>query len=355
VRNYLDVSYRRTLENRPQEADIRPAVRRMVVLRSDRGKKAPFSPDGPLLWSEIDVVRTDLFAPALVPALFSPEPVQVGSSWLAAPRAVQELTDFDPVESGEIRLRYEANVTLEGRNYARLTLTGQVQGTTEDGPARQRLDGTIFFDLAAARLASLNIRGTRELLGPNGETTGRIEGQFTLTRTLAQSADRISEAALQGILLAPDAENTLLLYDDADLGARFLYPRRWRVAKVQGRQLTLEEPRGGGVLLTLEPGEKLPTVQQYLQESRDYLSRQGAKVTAISTPQRWTGWKPGLTGERFRLDAEFPAKALQLEYAVVRGASGGAVVAGRWRRDESAELTTDWERILQTLELIAAK
>ena len=40
----------------------------MVVIKAGE-RKAPFSPDGPLTWGEIDVVRTDVFNPALVPGL----------------------------------------------------------------------------------------------------------------------------------------------------------------------------------------------------------------------------------------------------------------------------------------------
>src|SRR5688500_13345910 len=67
VRAYREVEFARTAGGKDQKAEVRPAVRRMVVLRSERGKKAPFSLDGPLTWGEIDVVRTDVFSPALVP------------------------------------------------------------------------------------------------------------------------------------------------------------------------------------------------------------------------------------------------------------------------------------------------
>ena len=39
-----------------------------------RGPPRPFSPDGPLTWGEIDVVRTDVFNPAAIPGLLPPGP-----------------------------------------------------------------------------------------------------------------------------------------------------------------------------------------------------------------------------------------------------------------------------------------
>ena len=59
--------------------------------------------------------------------------------------------------------------------------------------------------------------------------------------------------------LEPNADNTQLLYDNPDLGVRFLHPRRWRVAGVRGAQVALDETGGNGLLLTLEPAATVPT------------------------------------------------------------------------------------------------
>jgi len=52
LRIYRKVDFQRTVGDRPQEATIRPEVRRMVVLRLNQ-VEVPFSPDGPLLWGEL--------------------------------------------------------------------------------------------------------------------------------------------------------------------------------------------------------------------------------------------------------------------------------------------------------------
>src|SRR5579885_1798030 len=100
IRVYREVQFARTVGGKDQKAEVRPAVRRMVVLRSERGKKAPFSPDGPLTWGEIDVVRTDVFSPALVAGLLPDKPVRPGDRWRVAAAAVTELTDLDPIDEG---------------------------------------------------------------------------------------------------------------------------------------------------------------------------------------------------------------------------------------------------------------
>ena len=58
----------------------------------------------------------------------------------------------------------------------------------------------------------------------------------------------LSDDALKGVALEPNAENTLLLYDNPDFGVRFLYPRRWHVGAVHGSQLALDGADGSGLL-----------------------------------------------------------------------------------------------------------
>src|SRR5262245_26125798 len=63
LRIYRQIDFRRTIGDRLQEMNLRPEVRRIVVLRAGRAKNS-FSPDGALTWGEIDLLRTDIFAPA---------------------------------------------------------------------------------------------------------------------------------------------------------------------------------------------------------------------------------------------------------------------------------------------------
>jgi hypothetical protein len=349
IRAYREVTFARTVGGKDQKADIRPVVRRMVVLRSDRGKKAPFSPDGPLTWGEIDVVRTDIFSPALVPGLLPAKPVRPGERWRLAPAAVAELTDLDPIDEGELAAEFVSVVTISNKRYAKLGVSGSVTGGTEDGTSRQKLEGTGYFDLETNRLTYLNLKGTRELLAADGKTVaGRIEGTFVMTRGPAGRAGDIAEAALRGLDLRPTAANTEMLYDNPDLGVRFQHPRRWRVGAVQGRQVTLDEPAGGGLLITVEPAATLPSADKYLVEVRDYLKKEGASVNGAEPPRRVSD-RPRL--DRFALDAEVKKEKVRLEYAVVGQPEGGATVAARLPWADREELQRDVDRVLRTLSI----
>ncbi|OWK34465.1 hypothetical protein [Fimbriiglobus ruber] len=350
IRVYRETEFARTIDGKEQKADIRPAVRRMVVLRSERGKKVPFSPDGPLTWSEIDLIRTDLFSLALVTGLLPAKPVSPGDKWNASPNAVGDLTDFDPIEEGGLVVEFLSVVTLNNKKYAKLQISGTVKGVTDDGPSRQQLSGTAYFDLEANRLTYLNLKGVHELLGPDGKTTGRVDGTFVMTRGPASRGDGLTPTDLQGIALSPTPENSLLLYDNPDFGVKFLHPRRWRVGTVQGKQLTIEESGGGGILLTAESNSTLPTPEQYLTESRAYLAKQKWTVNGSDQPRRISDTPDRV--DRFAIDAEVDKQHVQMEYAVVAQAVGGATIAARLPWAEREELRKDVDRIIKSLQII---
>ena len=353
IRAYRGIDFKRTIGDKDQTASIREGVRRMVVLRSEKGKKAPFSPDGPLLWSEIDVVKHDIFTPVLVAGLLPKDEVKPGSKWTANAAAIAELTDLETIDEGGIAVEFASVVMLNERKLAKLAITGTVRGTNEDGPTRQKLDGTAYFDIEAKRLTYLKLNGVHEMLGSDGKAIGRIDGTFTMTRSASKEFDDISDAKLAGKELKPTEENSLLLYDNAELGLKFLYPRRWRVGSVQGRQVTLDEPRGGGILLTVETTDRLPTVEKYQDEVKAFLAKQQAKIAPLAAPVR-TADKP-IRIDRFGIDAELKTGKARLEYAVTSGPKGGVLVAARLPAEDAAELKVDLERILKQLEVTKAE
>ena len=350
VRQYREVEFRRALGTNVQDAGIRPAVRRMVVIRAG-DRRAPFSPDGPLTWGEIDIVRTDVFLPATIPGLLPPNPVKPGQSWKASAAAVAELTDLEVVEDGGVAVEFAGVTTADGRRVARLRVFGTVRGVNQDGPNRQKLDGTAYFDLDAGMLSYLSVRGSHELLdGQTGHTVGVIDGQFVLTRKpLGQPPAELADAALRGLRLKPDADNTLLLYDDPNLGVRFQHPRGWKVGAVQGKQVTLDHTRlVGGILITVEPAGKVPAAEDYLREVTAFLQKEKATVTTLTNPTRVRA-EAASTLDRFALAATFDKDAAVMEYGVLRQPDGGATVAARLPQGAAGDLRPEVERVVRSL------
>src|SRR5262249_13670656 len=157
-RIYRRIDFQRKVGDRPQESTIRPAARRLVLLRLQNAE-VPFSPDGPLLWGEIDLVRTDVFTPALV-GLLSDKAVAPGQRWKAAASAIQELTDMQRIDEGDVACRFAEITTFGQRRYARIDFAGAVRGINEDGPNRQQLDGYLLFDLESKHIGYVSLKGT---------------------------------------------------------------------------------------------------------------------------------------------------------------------------------------------------
>jgi hypothetical protein len=346
VRAYRTFDFTRTIGGEEQTAAIRPAVRRMVVLRSDKGKKAPFSPDGPLTFGEIDAVKNDLFCPSLIAGLLPPKAVAAGAKWPATDAAVIDLTDLEKVDGGGLEVEFVGVIESNKKQYAKLTFAGTVKGVNEDGPSRQTLDGTAYFDLEAKRVSYLKLNGVHELLDDKGQVTGKIEGAFTLTREASPKADEFTDAALKNVDLKPSDDNTLLLYDNPELGVKFLHPRRWRVGVVQGKQFTLDEPQGGGALFTVTSAAKTPTAAAYQEEVKTFLAKQKAKLSPIPEAKRWQA-KPAI--DRFGLDAEVGSGKARMEYAVLSTPDGGLTMAARLPEKLAAELSPDLDRVLKSL------
>jgi hypothetical protein len=345
ARVYRKMDFQRKVGDKPQQASLRPEVRKVVLLLA-KNRKGPFSPDGPLTWGEIDLIRTDVFAPTLT-GLLPEKAVQIDDRWKATEASIKELTDMEKIDEGEVECRLEQFTALEKRRHARVAFSGTVRGVNEDGPTKQHLTGYYYFDLESNHLSYLFLKGVNSLIDKDGKEVGRVEGRFTLTRQANQRSKDLGDEALKSWSLDPNAENTLLLYDNPDLGVRFLYPRRWKVAGGLGRQVDLDGSDGSGLRITLETAETVPTAKQYLTESRDFLQGQKAKILGLDAPRRLQDAPREL--DQFLLDVEIGKDRVTMSYYVARQAKGGATLAARLPTSDLAALKKEVDAIARSL------
>lgn len=346
LRLYRRTDLQRTIGGKPQETTIRPSVRRMVILRTGH-REVPFSPDGPLTWNEIDLVRTDVFTPALA-SLLPDRPVSVGDRWQAGAAAIEELTDIEKVEEGSLECRFDEITTLAGRRLARIRFNGTIRGVNDDGPNKQALDGYFYFDLGSNHLSYLSLSGTHYLLDKDGKTTGTIKGQFVLTRQANSSPD-LDDQTVRRLKLEPNADNTLLLYDNPELGIKFLHPRRWRIGQIRGKQVTLDESSGNGLMISIESLKDTPAPADYQNEVKAYLAKQKTTILTSDPPRSLAPPPNELT--EFGLDVEMDRQKVRLQYYVSRQAGGGALVAARLNPRDLAAVRADIERIVRSMQV----
>lgn len=343
IRVFQKMNFERKVGDQEQHSALRPEVRRLVLLRHGN-LEVPFSPAGsPLTWSELDLVRTDVFTPALV-GLLPPTAVKLGDRWQAGNGAVQELTDLEKIDDGDITCSFEGTSTLAGKQQARIGFAGTLRGVGEDGPTRHQIEGHLFFDLTGKYLSYVYVKGTHFLLDKSGQPNGKVEGTFVLTREPVAQAHGLGDADLRGLMLEPNEDNTLLLLDQPDLGVRLLYPRRWRVGSVQGRQITLDENRGNGLLLNVESLARTPSGVQFQQETRAWLDQQKANILRADPPKFLAG---GI--EHFAFEAHLAKSRQLLDYYVLRQPLGGVTIAVRLVPADAAAVRKDVERIVGSL------
>ncbi|MBM4072234.1 MAG: hypothetical protein FJ271_25400 [Planctomycetes bacterium] len=347
IRHYGRMDFDRKVGDQVQANSLRQEASKLVLIRFKQ-MEVPFSPIGPLTWGEIDMVRTDVFTPALA-GLLPDKSVRVGDRWPASRASVQELTDLDRVQDGSLECRLESISALGKRQHARISFSGTIRGLGEDGPARHQLDGFVLFDMESNHLGYLSMKGIHFMLDKDGKDAGKVEGTFVLTRQPRNRIETLADDALRGLTLEPNDDNTLLLFDNPDFGLRFLYPRRWRVAGSKGQQLGIDESNGSGLLLTVETLKRLPTAAQYLEESRNWLTQQKVKILRSDSPRVLSAAPNHL--ENFGFDAIVEKQNVRLEYFVLRQAQGGVTIAARLLTRDLADLQRDVQRIARSMQV----
>jgi hypothetical protein len=299
------------------------------------------------LWGEVDLVRTDVFVPALA-GLLPAEPVAVKKSWNADRVAIQELTDLDKIDDAVFVCNFEQVFDWNKRPTAVVRFKdAKVKGVGEDGSARHELDGVIYVDLQAKFINYVHVRATHFMLDKDGKEHGKISGTLTITRGGPQTND-LSNIALQGLKLEPNADNTKLLFEHPQVGARFEYPRNWRVGVINDKQIAVDERFGSGMLISIGPSTATPAADKFFKDTLGWLSKQEAKVLKTEDPRVIQG---DLRGFSFDVELGKNKERVLLQYYATRQGNQGATIAGRITPKDQQAIRGEAERIVRSLQL----
>jgi hypothetical protein len=345
IRIYRRIDFERTVGSAKQESTIRPEVRRMVVMRQNQ-LKASFSLEGPLTWEELDLVRTDVFTPALA-GLLPERPVRPGDRWQASADAVKELTDMEKITDGKIECWFEEVQEISHRKHAFIKFKGSVSGVNEDGSNRQPLEGILHFDLVSKHISYLSLDGGLAFLERDGSTRGGIKGRFVLTRQAYVKSPELSDNEIRGRQLEPNEDTTRLLYMNPELGFRLTYPRRWHIGMVQGRQVTIEEPGGNVMWLTIDPPGNRATSDKILANERAELQKRKVRILREEKPRPFQEAPRAI--ERFGLAIEDEGHEFLISYFVLRQTDGGGIVVARLTNKYQAALERDIFSIVRSV------
>lgn len=341
LRVYDKMDFRKTTGDRTDQLTLRESVRRVVVLK--RGpEKMPFSPDGPLKWGEIEMLKSDFVVPALA-GLLPAKDVAEGDAWAAGEAAVRELTDMDKVDAGTLDCKLDKLELIGTRRVAHVTFSGTLSGVNEDGPTRQKIVGKLIVDVAAKCISYLKIDGTQSLLDEAGAEAGKIEGTFQMTRAAVSGHPLISEAAAAKLELAAADANTMLLVDGEPKGIRFVHPRRWHVGRATGKQITMDEAGGAGLLITVDLPKGIPTTNEFMREALKELQSRGGRLVNRTSPAKVADGVDGFT-----FDMEAGKEQFTMAYFVARQDLGGATFAAKIPAAENAARMKEVEAIVRS-------
>jgi hypothetical protein len=350
IRRYQRLSAQQTIGDQTESAQLREAVRNIVLIR-DSTRDVTFSPDGPMTLAELEQVRTDVFLPRLA-GLLPTQQVGIGDNWTASSQAVQELTDLQQIQSGQLQCTLREIKKSANSDLAVVTISGKVTGTGPLGPNEQTLQGKYHFELVAQRLTSLQFEVTSIILDKNKKKVGDLTASYRLVREFKTPSPQPSPAEGRGrddTGLDPTEENTLLLARETKLGVELTHSRRWAPRPPGDKQWIIDGPSGSGLTIQFEQANKIPDAQQLQKEIETTLSKAAQGLKAEPDPAGWT--ETNRSAQRLSWRGSQNGKEYVFDYFLWKQGEKGAIVAARYFAPEAREAQRDAERIVRSLRL----
>ena len=345
LRVYEGVEYQRTVGDQSQQVTLRAAVRR-VVLDSQDTDHFPFSPDGPLQWSEIKLIRGHAMLPVLEGLLPSGD-LQTEKAWNATDAAARDLTGLLELQAGTLACAPKGTIEHQGKRLQRISVSGTLVGRTNEGRTRDRVNAAVYLDAASQRLDSLRAIGDREILGANDKVTGTLAIDYQIVVTRLQNDPELSGEAADAFAGTPTQAQADVLYENPNLGVLLVHPRVWQLVAVQENRM-LFDTRGNTLTVHREAVGQVPTTQSYFEEVKKYL--ESAETTiAATTKVRERSSDIGRIGN-FRIDVIMAGQPMVLDYWVVARDDQGASLSARIHEPDAERLLPGIERIAYNIQ-----
>jgi hypothetical protein len=227
---------------RPIASSIRPEVATLIVER--RGPSVfSFSPGGPLMRSELDVIQGPA-DPLTLPGLLPEGPVAVGQTWEIGEDAAKALSDYEALASHTLRGKLEAADAAT----ATVRIAGEVRGAARGGEGTVKLDGALTFDRKAGFITGLKLNRT-EVRKPGQVEAGLdFTGMITVERTPAEVPPELSDSVLNAQALDASSGLALLQFAPAEGRYTLLHDREWHLFWDDARLAVLKRLDRGELL-----------------------------------------------------------------------------------------------------------
>jgi hypothetical protein len=299
--------------------------------------------------AELDLLQADAFTAAFA-GLLPQKPVKIGDQWQAKPSAASELTGVEPIQSGSLNCVLREVKSKDSGTVARVNLSGTLSGPTDQGPTQMSIEGHLLFDLDTQLITYVLMNGHREITDSASRVVGQLDGRYELTRRPAIDDPRLSDAALNGLVLKPTPETTSLMFESNDLAIRLVYPRNWELSSVKKNIIQLDEPTGGTLRLTVD-ANPAGTADKLRGDLLTWLKGQKATVDeagAIESVQISETRK----ADRFTVRAAFKKSDREWTYLVIRQNDRTATLAANLIGQRAETLRDDLLSVARRLEFL---
>lgn len=229
--------------DRPMAHVVRPEVATLVAERRD-GSVFTYSPGGPLLRSELDLVQGPA-DPLFLPSLLPDRPVSAGETWEIGTDAARALSDYEALAANTLRGKLES---LDAAK-AMIKIAGEVRGAARGGEGTITIDGTLEFDRAARLIGRLDLN-RKEVRKPGQVEAGLdFEGTLVVERSRCDVPPELADAVLAALPLDEPAEGLALLqFAPPDGRYALLHDRDWHLFWDDARLAVLKRLDRGELL-----------------------------------------------------------------------------------------------------------
>lgn len=224
IRYYENAKAQIAIGEQVTYAQLREGVR-LVVAGGQREGVQLYCPNGPFLYSELELLRIPGDSVTLT-ALLPLESVEVGDTWKPSEWVLQLLVGVEAMEKSSISCKFDS---LEGTT-AKISFSGEITGADQGAAVGLKVNGTLQYDTAERfiRQFQMDVEDKRSI----GVVSSGLEVKARVTCDRAVSprqAPGLSDAEIKMIPLEPKPAQLYLVFEAPEWGARFHYERQWHL------------------------------------------------------------------------------------------------------------------------------
>ncbi|WP_254514020.1 hypothetical protein [Anatilimnocola floriformis] len=223
VRHYETAETKFNLKNTEFSEKLRDE-RRLVVLQAESDEGIYFSPEGPLLREElelIDVPGTGVLPESLLPG----KALKVGETWPVPDAAVVRLLSLDAVHKHDVVGKFDE--LRDG--IAILSLEGKVTGAVGGVSSEVNLKAKINLDPKEQLLTWIALSFTENRAVGHAQPGYDVTTRIRILTALTDDAPELSEKSLSMLPLTAGLGQKLLTFRSEKGGLELNHDRRWRV------------------------------------------------------------------------------------------------------------------------------